>query len=253
MTQTSYLYLLDFDGVICDSAIETAVTGWRAAAHFWPDISGEMPSAKLIEQFKQVRPVLETGYEAILILRALFSDISVETLLTDFAAQMKQLLKKYNLSPNDLKAHFGDVRDNWITHDLDSWIEMNPLFKGVAEHLRRLNQSDFPWYIITTKQERFVAQILTANNIPFPAENIYGLDRKKGKTQVLAELQAEHPNTPFGFVEDRLPTLYNVIADPALQTVTLFFADWGYNTQQDLEDIKNKPIVHLSLLKFTQK
>ena len=27
----SIIYALDFDGVICDSAVETAITGWKAA------------------------------------------------------------------------------------------------------------------------------------------------------------------------------------------------------------------------------
>lgn len=253
MNKKPYLYLLDFDGVICDSAVETAVTGWRAAAHFWPDISGEMPSNILISQFRQVRPVLETGYEAILILRALASGITVDSLLSDFAGHMQQLLTQYNLSPDALKTQFASVRDHWIANDLDSWVDMNPLFDGIPDRLRALNQSEFPWYIITTKQERFVSQILTANNIPFPPEKIYGLDRKKSKIQVLAELQTEHPNIPFGFVEDRLPTLHNVIADPLLQSITLFLADWGYNTEQDFKSIKNTSIVPLSLDKFTKK
>ncbi len=246
-----YLYLLDFDGVICDSAIETAVTGWRAAGSFWTDISGEFPPDRLISQFRQVRPVLETGYEAILILRALSDGVSVTTLLNDFAKQMKQLLVQYNLSPSELKTQFASVRDHWIAGDLTSWIEMNPLFEGVPDYLRRLNQSEHPWYIITTKQERFVSQILAANNIPFPADHIFGLDRNKSKNQVLSELQIEHPDVPFGFVEDRLPTLHNVIADQNLRSVSLFLADWGYNTEQDLNSITNLGITPLSLAQFT--
>lgn len=250
--QPAYLYLLDFDGVICDSAIETAVTGWRAAANFWPEMAGNMPSDTLIDQFRQVRPVLETGYESILILRALSSGITVETLLSDFAGQMTNLLTQYDLSPADLKIQFAAVRDYWIETDLDSWIEMNPLFDGIPDHLRRLNQATLPWYIITTKQERFVSRILEANNVPFPADRIFGLDRNKSKTQVLTELQVEHPNVLFGFVEDRLPTLHNVITDPALQSVALFLADWGYNTEQDRASIAQLPITRLSLANFTQ-
>ena len=34
----SKLYALDFDGVICDSAVETAVTGWRVAQTLWDDM-----------------------------------------------------------------------------------------------------------------------------------------------------------------------------------------------------------------------
>ena len=37
------IYALDFDGVICDSAIETAVTGWKVAQKIWQDMPSSLP------------------------------------------------------------------------------------------------------------------------------------------------------------------------------------------------------------------
>jgi len=224
------LYALDFDGVICDSAIETGITGWKVACQLWPDMPTDTPP-DMLEKFRQVRPVMETGYEAILIMRKLFEGIAPRLLLDQFKIQLKTIIKRDELSIAGLKRRFGEQRDIWVHDHLDEWIMMNPLFEGITEKLRQIDNQ--LTYIITTKQERFVSQILKANNIIFPAEHIYGLDRDLSKQQILADISASHLEHHIVFVEDRLPTLIDVIADTRLAKVQLYFADWGYNTEQD--------------------
>ena len=75
----SVIYALDFDGVICDSAIETGITGWKAAIQIWPDMKAPLPSTELINQFRLARPVIETGFEAILIMRLLYLGQSIDS------------------------------------------------------------------------------------------------------------------------------------------------------------------------------
>ncbi|MBL1321372.1 MAG: HAD family hydrolase [Methylophaga sp.] len=227
------LYALDFDGVICDSAIETGITGWKVAHKIWPEMPAH-PTEKIIDLFRQVRPVMETGYEAILIMRLLCEGISPTQLLTDFANQIDIIIKREQFSTTSLKQQFGETRDHWLTGNLDEWIEMNPLFDGVSDKLRQIEPEQC--YIITTKQERFVSKILEANNISFPAARIFGLDRNMSKPQILADLIIKHQTQTILFVEDRLPTLINVIDDQQLNHVQLFFANWGYNTEQDKLD-----------------
>lgn len=224
------LYALDFDGVICDSAIETGITGWKVASELWPGMPTETP-ANMLEKFRLVRPVMETGYEAILIMRKLFEGIDPRILLDQFNLQVKTIIRRDELNVDGLKRRFGDMRDNWILEHLDEWIMMNPLFTGIADKLRKIDSQHT--YIITTKQERFVSQILKANSIKFPDEHIYGLDRNLSKQQILADLSRLHHEHDILFVEDRLPTLLNVIDDDRLADVRLFFSDWGYNTDQD--------------------
>jgi len=244
----SKLYALDFDGVICDSAIETGITGWKVAQHIWRDMPAH-PAEKMINLFRQVRPVMETGYEAVLIMRLLYEGISPARLLADFANQINHIIKREKLSTSALKQQFGETRDHWIANDLAQWIEMNPLFEGVADKLRQIDPEQC--YIITTKQERFVSQILAANNIAFPADRIFGLDRNMSKPQILADLLVKHSGQTILFVEDRLPTLINVINDQRLNDVQLFFAVWGYNTEQDKMDAsKQAKITTLDLAGF---
>lgn len=227
---TTNLYALDFDGVICDSAIETAITGWKVGRQLWSDMPTEVPS-EIIERFRKVRPVMETGFEAVLIMRFLFEGGDANQLLSNFNNQIAHLLRRDEISTDKLKKLFGETRDHWIKNDLNDWMAMNPLFEGIRNKLQDLDTQNA--YIITTKQERFVSQIFASNNIDFPADRIFGLDRKLSKQQILKDLLKQHPEHEILFVEDRLPTLLNVINDKSLSKIKLFFADWGYNTDED--------------------
>ena len=108
---------------------------------------------------------------------------------------------------------------------------MNPLYTGIDKLLQQIPLSQL--FIITTKQERFVQAILQTNQIDIIPTHIYGLDRKLKKPQILQDLQQLHPQTTILFVEDRLPTLLDVIKIPLLSNIQLYFANWGYNTQTD--------------------
>jgi phosphoglycolate phosphatase-like HAD superfamily hydrolase len=232
------IYALDFDGVICDSAIETGITGWKAAIQIWPDMKDPLPSTVLINQFRLTRPIIETGFEAILIIRLLYLDQSIDSIINNFKTLKQQALVETNQTPEALKKLFGNVRDHWIKNNLGEWVAMNPLFPGIRAKLKNLGLQ--PWTIITTKQERFVAQILAANEIDLPSDNIYGLDRQMSKEAVLSELLEKNPQQNIHFVEDRLPTLLNVIANDRLSTLTLSFALWGYNTTEDKSVAKSQ-------------
>lgn len=225
------IYALDFDGVICDSAVETAITGWKAAGQIWSDMQGPVPEG-LITQFRQVRPIIETGYEAILAMRLLFLGESCAAIYSDYETKTRQLLEQAQVTTDALKKLFGETRDHWIADDLADWIRMNPLFAGVAEKLQVLGQAH-DWYVVTTKQERFVKHILSAHAIELDETRIFGLDRQMSKPQVLRHLLSLYPDQAMLFVEDRLPTLLNVQTQPDLTGVDLLFALWGYNTDED--------------------
>ncbi len=99
---TDKLFALDFDGVICDSAIETGITGWQVATQLWQDMPENMPEQVMID-FRYVRPVMETGFEAILICRLLFEGLKPELLMTDFSRQINAILSREQLDTSELK------------------------------------------------------------------------------------------------------------------------------------------------------
>ena len=249
--ENSVIYALDFDGVICDSAVETGITGWKAAKELWYDMSGDLPAQSLIDQFRRVRPIIETGYEAILVMRMLYEGEKLKEIFTNFSQKKEAMVEKSGKNFDFLKKLFGETRDDWILHSLDEWVRMNPLFPGLAEKLRILEKQG-PWYIVTTKQERFVTQILESNHIQLPGHRIFGLDRNRSKEDTLLELLNHHPEEIIYFVEDRLPTLLNVLQNDKLENVKLFFATWGYNTVQDKLDAAQHPIELQDIENFLQ-
>lgn len=247
----AYLYALDFDGVICDSAVETGITGWKAATHLWNEMIGEFPEPDLLDSFRRVRPVLEIGYEAILIMRLLYQGVQADELFEDYTTQINSLVERDNLCVSRLKTLFGKSRDDWIKYDYQGWINMNPLFPGMAKKLQDLNSSGL-LSIVTTKQERFVKQILQANQFELEAEYIFGLDRNMSKPEVLKYLLRMHPDQIICFIEDRLPTLKAVVQHDDLQDVQLYLASWGYNTEQDRYTAGNYPIQLINLSQFVE-
>lgn len=239
----SLVYALDFDGVICDSAVETALTGWKVATQVWADMSDTVPSKLHIKQFHALRPYLETGYEAVIFMRLLQQGETVEHI----QANTQQFLAQFSHEVPLLKRLFGQTRDQWIQNEQEEWIAMNPLFSGVAEKLRQLNGR--AWYIVTTKQERFVEKILEANQVELPTD-IYGLDRRMSKSAALDELMYMHTKEKICLIEDRLPTLLTVQSNEDLSEVELQLVDWGYNTAQDRQKAIESGIPVIALSQF---
>ncbi|MDT8406164.1 MAG: HAD family hydrolase [Methylococcales bacterium] len=242
----SLLYALDFDGVLCDSAQETGLAGWLAAGRLWPGFSGS-PQPELLDAFRRVRPALETGYEAVLIMRLLKQGYSAETLLADYAGHLQQALAATGMSQEALKQAFAQTRDRWIAEQPEQWLALNPLFPGVVETLRTLRQLG-PCYLVTTKQARFAQRILAGQGVDWPMSEIFGLERKLPKTALLRELQAAYPGHVIHFLEDRLAALLSVKACPELAGVALYLADWGYNTESERGQARQADIAVISLL-----
>ncbi len=234
--QQKIIYAFDFDGVICDSAVETSITGWKVAKTIWQDMTSPHPSQRMITDFREIRPQLETGYEAILIMRLLHLGQSVSDLCANYTQLIANLIQLEALRTDDLKKLFGETRDQWIDTDEEEWLSMNPLFPSVTKQLHDLvNTADSTWYIITTKQERFVKRILQANQIEVDAKQLFGMDRQMTKQETLLILLKDHPGHEIVFIEDRLQTLLGIVENEALKEVSLQLVSWGYNTLKERE------------------
>lgn len=245
------IYVLDFDGVICDSQNELAMSSWKAAQLLWPDMVGIAFAPTILKQYHELRPVVETGYEVVLIMRLLQQSFTPQALRNDYTNTLGQLLDSENLPTDTLKTALAEAREQWIESDRDDWLQYNPLYSGVKESLDRLAQQT--WYIATTKQERLVTLILKHNQINIPSERIFGLDRKRPKEDILLELITKHPQDPFIFIEDRLPTLERISRIDALQDIKLQLADWGYNTQDERQSTKNTRVGCIGIEHFIEQ
>ncbi|MBQ7652034.1 MAG: hypothetical protein IJS15_13800, partial [Victivallales bacterium] len=247
---TGIVLALDFDGVICDSARETGMSGWKAAHSLWPqDFPEPLPSEEQIDAFRKVRPYLETGYHSILLTRMLRDGVSLEDLQNDAPGLYTRTMDKYGLDKQSLISLFGSIRDAWIQEDMEGWLGNNGIYPGVAEALNHVLQTGCKVLILTTKQERFVNAQLQHFGVDFPIENIWGLERKRKKEELLAAQLKANP-TAIHFVEDRLETLLRVESEPSLENVQLHYANWGYGTAAHLAVATGDP--HIEVLSLDQ-
>ncbi|MBV8885476.1 MAG: HAD hydrolase-like protein [Chroococcidiopsidaceae cyanobacterium CP_BM_RX_35] len=246
---------LDFDGVICDGLIEYFQTAWWIYCQIWQPLN-QTPPSNLAENFYRLRPVIETGWEMPILIKALLSDIPAAKIGQDWNTISQQVLRETNLAAADISQKLDQVRDEWIDTDLAGWLSLHRFYPGVVERLRSLLQSSVKLKIITTKEGRFVQQLLQQQDVQMPAQWIIGKESKRPKPQVLREVIAANAETELSlwFVEDRLKTLQAVQQQPDLDAVQLYLADWGYNTQEERESVRHTSHIHLlSLSQFAQE
>ena len=244
---------LDFDGVICDGLIEYFQTAWRTYCQIWSPVS-KIPPDDLATNFYKLRPVIETGWEMPVLIRALLLGISEEKIFQGWATIAHNLLKEAGLVAADIGRRLDQVRDGWIATDLANWLSLHRFYPGVVERLQSLVISPVQLVIVTTKEGRFVSKLLQQQGIQMPDGGIIGKS-KRPKHQIIRELITATDETPSSlwFVEDRLKTLQLVQQQLDLDAVKLYLADWGYNTAPERESVRCDPRIHLlSLSQFAQ-
>lgn len=234
-------FAFDFDGVICDSARETAHTAWRAARGLWPDrVTGE-PGEEYLARFARLRPVIETGYENLLVVALVAGGTPDRVILDDFHGLCEELIAREKLDRADLRRRFGEARDAWRESDMASWLEAQGFFPGVVD---AVNALEAPRCIITTKEARFTRTLVEHAGLDVPADRIYPLEafESDGKGSVLEALAHEYPKARIHFFEDRFRTLDGLRHLPRTH---LYLVDWGYNTGPERERAAADPDIEL--------
>jgi phosphoglycolate phosphatase-like HAD superfamily hydrolase len=242
---------LDFDGVVCNGLKEYFQVSLRAYGQIWPTLD-QVQASKWEPLFGRLRPVVETGWEMPLVLKAIEEGHDEAGILLNWPQIRAQVLARSQLTASQLNIKVDTLRDQWIMKDLQSWLALQEFYSGVAERLRCWITLEIPLFIITTKESRFVDALLSQNGVSLPAAKIFGKDRKQPKTETLRQLQGQGWNRIW-FIEDRFETLKVVQTQPELQSVTLFLADWGYNTERERQAAISGESIHLlSLQQFSQ-
>ncbi len=245
-------FALDFDGVLCDSAAETAASAWKCAWELWPDLLKTQPiPSEMIEGFLRVRPFLETGYQSVLMIRMLLEKQPLSAYQNELEAHCRRLLQNSALDAATLIWKFAESRDRWIRENQQEWLNSHRFYPGSIAALRKaLGRQEVR--ILTTKQERFARLLLEGQGIHFPESKIWGLEKKKAKEDLLEEFIQEGAGSII-FIEDRLETLLRVAARPQLAKVRLFYALWGYGTEAEKQQAReHSAITCLELEQFRQ-
>ncbi|MDX2216763.1 MAG: hypothetical protein SFY66_26090 [Oculatellaceae cyanobacterium bins.114] len=249
---TPTLLALDFDGVICDGLIEYFQTAWQAYCRIWHPTHSTPPD-NLAPQFYRLRPVVETGWEMPVVLRSLLLGVPEAEILGNWGAIVQAQITQDGLTPAELSAAVDGYRDEWIAADLEHWLSQHRFYPGVGDRLRAVLTSEIKIVIITTKEGRFVRQLLHQENIDLAESQIFGKEQRQPKAETLRQLLQAEPQAQIWFIEDRLKTLQTIKTQPDLAAVRLFLADWGYNTRGDRDLAQHDDRIQLlSLEQFSQ-
>lgn len=225
---------LDFDGVLCDGMGEYFETSRRTYARAWP--GARVPGEELLPAFRRLRPVIMTGWEMPLLLRALDQGRSESDILGDWATVRDEVVGAGPRSREQLvhllTRTLDEVRREWIAADRTDWIARNAPYCGLDE-LRRLAGEPERAVLVTTKEGEFARLILDEWRVRLA--DIQGKEAGTHKCDNLRALisayTTAHGRPPrLWFVEDRLETLEHVTTHPDLAEVGLYLAAWGYNT-----------------------
>lgn len=256
-TELPDLLAFDFDGVICDGLREYFQTAWRAYCQLYAvaEEAQTSPPATLAERFYRLRPVIETGWEMPVMIRALLEGAADDAILAGWPAMATPLLA--GLTQTQAAMAVDGVRDDWIQADRDGWLAQHRFYPGLLERLQTA-AAMLPTYIVSTKEGRFIQQLLHQNGLEMATEFILGKEVKCPKYETLRRLRERHAagnGAPprIWFVEDRLKALQTVQQQPDLQSVSLFLADWGYNLASERQLAKATPGIQvLSLERAVQ-
>ncbi|MBE9047911.1 HAD hydrolase-like protein [Pleurocapsales cyanobacterium LEGE 10410] len=251
MSQLPDILALDFDGVICNGLVEYFASTKRAYQQIWTE---EQIDDRLAPSFYRLRPVIETGWEMPILLRALISGVAEADILSDWQKIARQITESEGLEKQAVAQQLDGVRDSWIKNDLDGWLELHRFYPGIIERLEQIVNS-VELYIVTTKEGRFVQKLLQQQGIDLPVANIIGKESKRPKYETLRILKNQYSSSEdltIFFVEDRLKALQHVARQNDLP-VRLFLADWGYNLESDRAfATQDRQIQLLSLEQFKQ-
>lgn len=246
----------DFDGVICDGLIEYFQTAWRAYCKLFKPDSLE-PPAGLAEKFYPLRPVIETGWEMPMLLRALISGKTDEEIVAGWPELALPFLDEANLEKSEAAKILDSERDQWIATDLDNWLAQHRFYPNMLTVLQASLEKR-PTYIVSTKEGRFIQQLLKQSGVAMPPEKILGKEVKRPKYETLRLLTKTHTTNnkspSIWFIEDRIKALQGVKKQPDLNHVELFLADWGYNLAPERQAAQEDDRIHLlSLDSVVQK
>lgn len=232
------ILFLDFDGVICDSSRETARTGWLAGSELWDEWRGSDIPQKHLQKFIKLRPLLETGYEAIALVKAIDEGYSESFLKEKFNFMKEQIFTSVSMNRDKLIRLFGKVRVDWARLKLSNWLSWHRVYDCAITLTDTARDNFKSVHIITTKEKIFVVKLLSFFGIPFDPGMIHGLETGKSKKEIILEILEKEQFAPENtyIVEDRLKTIYSLQGSEELADASYYLASWGYVFPEEIEE-----------------
>jgi hypothetical protein len=240
---------LDVDGVLCDGMQASCEASRRSDMSDWPDetVLGE----NLFPVFRTLRPVIMTGWEMPLRLRAIVQGRPPSAILQHWGAVCEDLVNAGRLHGDALvslrQRMLDDVRREWLAADRHDWLERHTPY-GALEEVRHPVAEPERAVLVTTKAGAFARQLLDHGGVRLAdiQGKEAGIHTCENLRALIADSTAAQGWRPrLWFVEDRLDTLQHVTTHADLADVALFRAAWGDNTAEMRASVRSDGRIRL--------
>ena len=222
MYKNSPIYVLDFDGVICDSTPECMVSAWNAwnknhkKEYFFEDLSHF--SKKQISEFRLLRPFVKGAGEYFTLMKILEEQNVTSINLLKYSEEVK----KNKIKNIEFKKDFYFARKKLRNLSEKKWVELHYIYKPVINFMKKIDKNSL--CIATLKDRESVSLILKAQglelsdsqiidesmiNNKLDALNIYVKKLKKKKNEII-------------FIDDNVTHLL----DPFKEGFSVFLSTW---------------------------
>jgi phosphoglycolate phosphatase-like HAD superfamily hydrolase len=226
-------FFLDFDGVICDSIPECFVSSYRAYREL---LLGERVCEIPLRDkrlFYAYRPFIRSGEDYLLIHDMIRRGLDIDSQ----EAFDRDLARIGDAAMGEYGRLFYQAREEFLANDRELWLDLNPLFPGMAEVLSR-TAANPACFILSTKKPPFIREILLHGGIDWDIGRIL-YPGGRSKRGVMESLMGKGDRAVF--VDDQLDHLLVASANPSIAG---YLASWGYVKRPWLEQ-KKIPVIGL--------
>lgn len=225
--------VLDFDGVICDSAEECFASSWTAYHILFRKEAAAEATPAARQAFSRLRPFIHTGEDFVII-----QDIIARG---DTVRDQKGFDAAARRAPADTRRLFRDLfyqaRTTLLERDRRAWLGLNRIYPHMAAAFARLPRGA-PVWILSTKKPRFVAEILAANRICVLEGHILASEGEP-KLAAVESLRAREGFEGVIMIEDQI----DAIKGNTNPRIRVFLATWGYVKEEWLEEPAVVPLL----------
>jgi len=217
------IIVFDFDGVVCDSTDECMVTSWNAWERWQLRDNFRCTLSEFTEEdklsFRKVRPRVRGAGEYYILRRAFSEGIEItnQKIYDKLEGQWKE-----NIEP--FKVVFFEARERLRRDDVDSWIDLHPVFDGVIEVMKILNSQD-RLYIATLKDAKSVKLILKKQGLTIKKDRLFDQAQITSKLQALDKIKEQIgcDKKDMIFIDDNVTHLLG----PKNSEYTVYLTAWG--------------------------
>ena len=241
------LWVLDFDGVLFDTANEAALMAYNAindSSYLECDL---LPS-EYLKLFVANRFHVHTAGDFITLARWCLTHASNSDLVLS-RAEFQTILKAEKAPIARRQSLFFSTRDKVSSIDSNLWCKLNCPYAPLWDWLKSLDKKLFNQIVILTNKDKpSVLRLCAYFGLDFNPDNIFGAQDSKTKMENFEIIRSRFGKT-FGnaisycVVDDSIANLLDIYAtiskDEQLKTsLKLYLATWGYIGKEDVTRAK---------------